>query len=87
MEAKKRFGWTTGMLSFDVVFGKPVFEYLATRPEAATIMNEAMTSLSLTEARAVVSAYDFPGITTLVDVGGGHGLLLAEVLSMRSRFS
>ena len=73
----------TGMPSFDVVFGKPVFEYLATRPEAATIMNEAMTSLSLTEARAVVSAYDFPRITTLVDVGGGHGLLLAEVLKAR----
>jgi hypothetical protein len=70
----------TGMPSFDLVFGAPVFEYLATQPEAAAIMNEAMTSLSLTEARAVVSAYDFRGINMLVDVGGGHGLLLAEVL-------
>jgi C-methyltransferase len=70
----------TGKPSFDHVFGVPVFDYLATRPEAAAIMNEAMTSLSLAEARAVATAYDFRGIRTLVDVGGGHGLLLAEVL-------
>jgi SAM-dependent methyltransferase len=57
-----------------------VFDYMATRPEVAAIMNEAMTSLSRAEVHAVVSAYDFRGIHTLVDVGGGHGLLLAEVL-------
>jgi len=70
----------TGKPSFDHVFGSPVFEYMATRPEVAGIMNEAMTSLSLAEARAVVSAYEFRGIKTLADVGGGHGLLLAEAL-------
>ena len=70
----------TGNPSFDHVFGAPVFDYMATRPEVAAIMNEAMTSLSRAEVHAVVSAYDFRGIQTLVDVGGGHGLLLAEVL-------
>lgn len=70
----------TGQPAFDLVFGAPIFEYLAARPEAAATMNEAMASLSLTEARAVVSAYDFSGINRLVDVGGGHGLLLTEAL-------
>jgi len=70
----------TGRPSFDHVFGAPVFDYLATRPDVAAIMNEAMTSLSLAEARAVATAYDYRNIRTLVDVGGGHGLLLAEVL-------
>ena len=39
-----------------------------------------MTSLSCTENPAIVGAYDFSGITTLVDVGGGHGSLVAEIL-------
>jgi SAM-dependent methyltransferase len=39
-----------------------------------------MTSISATEARATSDAYDFEGIDTLMDVAGGHGLLLATVL-------
>ena len=31
-------------------------------------------------AGAVVAAYDFSGIKTLVDVGGGYGVLLASIL-------
>src|SRR5262249_41122245 len=40
----------------------------------------AMTSFSASVSAAVVDAYDFSGITKLVDVGGGHGLLLASIL-------
>lgn len=39
-----------------------------------------MTGLSGSAAAAVVTAYDFSGISKLVDVGGGHGLLLTSVL-------
>jgi len=39
-----------------------------------------MTSRSAEENAAVVSAYDFSGIGTLVDVGGGHGSFLAAIL-------
>ena len=39
-----------------------------------------MTSISSIDVRAVVEAYDFSGFRTLVDIGGGHGLLLATVL-------
>ena len=31
-------------------------------------------------ANAIASAYDFSGLGTLVDVGGGHGSLLVAVL-------
>jgi hypothetical protein len=33
-----------------------------------------------TTTPAVLEAYDFSGIKTLVDVGGGHGLLLTSIL-------
>ena len=49
-------------------------------PEVAAVFDEAMTSISTTEARATSDAYDFKGVETLMDVAGGHGLLLATVL-------
>jgi len=39
-----------------------------------------MTSRSGQENDAVISAYDFSGLGTVVDVGGGLGTLLATVL-------
>lgn len=70
----------TGKPAFDHVFGVPIFEYPGRDAEAAAILNEAMTSTSSIDANAVLQAYDFSPIRTLVDVGGGHGLMLATVL-------
>src|SRR5262249_31530740 len=70
----------TGMPAFDDVFGAPLFEYLSRHPEVAAVFNNAMTSISARQARAAAAAYDFTGIGTVMDVAGGHGLLLATVL-------
>jgi SAM-dependent methyltransferase len=75
----------TGQPAFDKVFGEPVFEYLAKTPDAAAVFDAAMTSISTTEARAAADAYDFKGIQTLMDVAGGHGLLLATVLQQHKK--
>ena len=58
----------------------PVFEYYPAHPKSGQIFNNAMTSLSLGSSMAVIQAYDFSGIAKLVDIGGGHGFLLASVL-------
>jgi len=39
-----------------------------------------MTSFSILHLSGVMEAYDFSGITKLVDIGGGHGKNLAEIL-------
>lgn len=62
----------TGQPGFDQVYGAPLFEYLATDATAGEIFNEAMTSNSSREAEAVVAAYDFTGLQSIVDVAGGH---------------
>ena len=49
-------------------------------PEATDIFNKWMTELSTMRAAAVLAGYDFSGIATLVDVGGGHGRLVASIL-------
>jgi hypothetical protein len=70
----------TGMPAFDHVFSTSIFEHFSRNPEAAAVFDDAMTSISTTEARATSEAYDFKGIEVLMDVAGGHGLLLATVL-------
>jgi SAM-dependent methyltransferase len=70
----------TGMPAFDAVFGAPIFQYLSSHPEVAAVFDGAMTSISSTEAIATCDAYDFKGVKTVMDVAGGHGLLLATIL-------
>jgi hypothetical protein len=70
----------TGKPAWDKVHGMAVFDYYRQHSEAGRIFDEAMTSLSWAEAHAVVRAFDFSRVRTLVDVGGGHGTLLMTIL-------
>jgi hypothetical protein len=56
------------------------FDYFQSHPEEGEIFNDAMTSLSRMAAPAIAEAYDFGRFGKLVDVAGGHGLLLTTVL-------
>lgn len=77
----------TGEPGFDQAYGMPVFDHFARDPDFAAIFNDAMTSLSASTHPAVVAAYDFSGLRLLVDVGGGHGSLLAGILAANPRLS
>ena len=70
----------TGNPAMQQIYGAPVFEYLKQNPEEAQIFNDAMSDLSTIDSPAVAEAYNFDGIRTIVDIGGGHGLLLATIL-------
>ena len=71
---------TTGQPAVEKVTGMPVFEYLAGNPEYSELFNNAMTAFSAAVIPAVLAAYDFTGIETLVDVAGGHGQVLTSIL-------
>jgi hypothetical protein len=70
----------TGQTAFDHLHGMGAFEYMRQHPQAAEIFDQAMSNLTRVQAAAIVGAYDFSGVRTLVDVGGGKGTLLAVVL-------
>lgn len=70
----------TGNTTFEHVHGMNLFEYLAKTPEAAQIFNEAMTSTNATIKATLTSDYNFSSISKIVDVGGGHGSLIAAIL-------
>jgi hypothetical protein len=71
----------TGEPAFDHAHGVPFFEYMKAHAAVACSFNTVMTDQNALAAQAVVEAYDFSGLGTLVDVGGGHGSLLAAILA------
>lgn len=70
----------TGGAAFDHVFGMGPFEYFRQNADAAAVFHRAMVSYTASIAPSIARAYDFGRARTLVDVGGGHGYLLATIL-------
>jgi hypothetical protein len=70
----------TGKQALDKIYGMPVFEYFRQHAEEWKIFNDAMTALSMIHGPRVAAAYSFERINSIVDVAGGHGLLLATIL-------
>jgi hypothetical protein len=70
----------TGETAFESLHGVDVWTYRAAHPEANEVFNENMAALTSRVATAVARAYDFEGLTSVVDVGGGRGALLEAVL-------
>ncbi|MGH3773878.1 MAG: methyltransferase [Pseudonocardiaceae bacterium] len=73
----------TGEPGFDKAHGIPIWRYFTERdPAAGALFNEAMTSFSTAVNPPIAQAADLPGARTVVDVGGGHGSLLATLLAI-----
>jgi C-methyltransferase len=72
---------TTGKPCVPLLRGKEFFDYLGDDAEFAALFNDAMTSVAELAEAAIVAGYDFRSYPTVVDVGGGHGGLLAAILA------
>jgi DNA-binding Lrp family transcriptional regulator len=86
--AEQRERWTlmvdsirTGSSVVPALRGMESFDYFAGQPELAELFNQTMTSVSELTDGPVVAGYDFSAYPTIVDVGGGHGPLLAAILA------
>ena len=69
-----------GKPALDRLYGMPVFEHFRRNPRAGAEFHDGMGRYSLLESRAFAETYPFPETGLLVDVGGGQGELLVEVL-------
>lgn len=75
----------SGEAGMRAAHGSSFWEYLADHPETAAAFNAVMSSASALRARALAQGYDFSKYECLVDVGGGEGSLVREVLRARPR--
>jgi SAM-dependent methyltransferase len=71
----------TGESGFAHVHGLAFFEYLGANPEAQRRFDEGMARISDLDDAAIAAAFDFGRFSRIVDVGGGHGGLLARILA------
>lgn len=70
----------TGEIAFNKAFGEPVWEFFAKHEDNARIFNDAMSGMTAQAEQALHAAYEFAGINTIIDVGGGHGGLITSIL-------
>lgn len=71
----------TGDNAFTAIHGESIWAYRGQHPDELAIFDRAMTALSAAVGDAVAGAYNFTRFSTVVDVGGGHGGLLAAILT------
>jgi hypothetical protein len=69
-----------GGVPFERVHGEPFFAHLDRHPDRQASFEASMAARSEREARDVVSAYEFDEFDTLIDVGGGRGVLMSAIL-------
>ena len=70
-----------GGTAFEALKGKPLFDWLASRPEEGARFQRMMQEVHGPETPAIVAAYDFSRYQHIIDIGGGNGSLLSAILS------
>jgi len=70
----------TGKNAAQKVLDMDVFEYLEKNPDKNELYNKAMTNSSLMLSYSILSEYNFGKAKTIIDIGGGQGILLAMIL-------
>ncbi|WP_067692067.1 methyltransferase [Nocardia jejuensis] len=70
----------TGQPVGPAVDGASFFEYTAEHRDIGDLFDNAMTSISTLSVDPLLAAYDFGRFGTLVDLGGGQGSLLVDIL-------
>jgi SAM-dependent methyltransferase len=73
----------TGEPAFEQVFGTDIWDWRARHAAHGDAFNAYMAGETLSQSGAIVAALDLAGVTTIADIGGGHGGLIAAILNAR----
>jgi SAM-dependent methyltransferase len=74
----------TGEPAWETVFGQPFWPYLDDNPAIGTSF-DAIMAADTDYRSALAAGYDWTGIRHVIDVGGGTGRLLADVLARNTQ--
>lgn len=72
----------TNEVPFENIFGTDYYRYFAQKPVLGAYFQEFMQVRTLQSVQALVNVYEFSNDATVVDIGGGNGTLLQQVLTM-----
>lgn len=71
----------TGKVPFEYVHGMNLWEYYKKNPELGNNFGRGMTGLSNMELDGIIKNYNFSPYKTIVDVGGGNGIMMYTILN------
>lgn len=71
----------TGLPAFDKIYGMTHWAYLNKYPEKANLFHDAMGKGTASMLNEIIKNYDFTPHKKIIDIGGGMGHLLCEILS------
>ena len=66
--------------AFNKIYGMSHWNFLEKNPDAAMIFHNAMERGSKSTLKKILEYYDFSRFTNIIDVGGGKGHFLCEIL-------
>jgi len=75
----------TGKTGFEKLHGEPLFDFLGKHPEEAANFDRAMVSIHGRETASIIAAYDLSTANHIIDLGGGNGSQLCEILAANPR--
>ncbi|RZU16072.1 hydroxyneurosporene-O-methyltransferase [Kribbella rubisoli] len=78
--AQLRHSARTGEPAFDRIYGQSIYQRLGEHPDEARTFGAAAAAFHGQAMGPIASSHDFSAYGVVVDVGGGSGSLLAEVL-------
>jgi hypothetical protein len=71
----------SGKTAFDQVHGEDAWAWFAKHPHEQRTFDQAMSDMTALFNPAIAKALDLSNVKILIDVGGGHGGLLASLLT------
>lgn len=77
----------TGRPAFDIAFGQDTWRHRDEHPHLSESFNRIMVANQVEALGRVQDAFDFAGCRLLIDVGGGHGQLMSEILARHPSLS
>ena len=78
---------TTGEPGYDRRYGKDFWTDLGEQPHLRATFDQQMTDRFRDQVAGIVANFDWSRFPTIVDVGGGHGNLSAEILAAHPTIS
>ena len=75
----------TGDTAWKMISGGNWISWLQSNSEWNSLFNAMMTAFSTLHLTGVLEAYDFSFASRIVDVGGGHGKIISEILKRNPR--
>lgn len=71
----------TGGSAFEEVFSLPFFEYLKQNKSSHENFNQYMVGKFTPIFKSVINTYDFSRFRSIIDIGGGNGSFMLEILN------